>query len=196
MSYKIILDPGHGGVINGVYQTAGKRSPVWPDGRQLFEGVFNRNVVNKLHKLCKEYNIDSVVLVPELTDISLGSRVKRVNKIYALNKTSILVSVHANGFSKESANGYETWVSLNASDKSKEIAKVIHKEYLEVNNLVDRGIKSSNFYILKNTNCPAVLLECGFMTNEKECAYLIDEEDKIVEGIFNSILTLTKSERK
>ena len=44
----IILDAGHGGLINGVYQTKGKRSPIWPDGRQLFEGVFNRQIVELL----------------------------------------------------------------------------------------------------------------------------------------------------
>ncbi|MCG9704983.1 hypothetical protein [Photobacterium damselae] len=37
-----ILDAGHGGIINGQYQTAGKRSPIWSDGSQLFEGEFKR----------------------------------------------------------------------------------------------------------------------------------------------------------
>ena len=40
-NYLWILDNGHGGMIDGVYQTPGKRSPVWPDGTQLFEGEFN-----------------------------------------------------------------------------------------------------------------------------------------------------------
>ena len=38
----VLLDNGHGGIINGEYQTPGKRSPVWADGSQLFEGEFNR----------------------------------------------------------------------------------------------------------------------------------------------------------
>ena len=48
--YLWILDNGHGGMIDGVYQTPGKRSPVWPDGTQLFEGEFNRAIVDRLMK--------------------------------------------------------------------------------------------------------------------------------------------------
>ena len=45
MSFKtVILDAGHGGIINGNYQTPGKRSPVFSGGQQLFEGEFNRAV--------------------------------------------------------------------------------------------------------------------------------------------------------
>ena len=47
----IILDNGHGGMLNGKYQTSGKRSPKWPDGSQMFEGVFNRGVVQKIARL-------------------------------------------------------------------------------------------------------------------------------------------------
>ena len=44
----VILDAGHGGMIDGEYQTAGKRSPIWDDGSQYFEGVGNREIVSKL----------------------------------------------------------------------------------------------------------------------------------------------------
>lgn len=44
-----ILDNGHGGIIDGEYQTKGKRSRVWADGRQLFEGEFNRDILTYSH---------------------------------------------------------------------------------------------------------------------------------------------------
>jgi hypothetical protein len=47
-NYLWIFDNGHGGIIDGVYQTAGKRSPLWPDGEILYEGEFNRSIVNRL----------------------------------------------------------------------------------------------------------------------------------------------------
>ena len=50
--YTWLLDPGHGGFIDGVYQTAGKRSPEFPDGSQLYEGEFNRDVVARIMDLC------------------------------------------------------------------------------------------------------------------------------------------------
>ena len=62
-NYLWILDNGHGGIIDGVYQTPGKRSPLWPDGTQLFEGEFNRAIVNRLVTMCKETGIEHVNLV-------------------------------------------------------------------------------------------------------------------------------------
>ena len=56
--YTWLLDPGHGGIIDGVYQTAGKRSPKFPDGSVLYEGEFNRDVVGRIIKLCQDNNID------------------------------------------------------------------------------------------------------------------------------------------
>ena len=50
--YTWLLDPGHGGFIDGVYQTAGKRSPEFPDGSRLYEGEFNRDVVSRIMDLC------------------------------------------------------------------------------------------------------------------------------------------------
>ena len=191
---KIILDNGHSGLVNGEYTTPGKRM-VWDDFT-FYEGVWNREVVNKLIKLCEFHGIDYHNLVPEQDDISLPKRCERVNEIYRTNKDCLLLSIHANGFKKESANGYETWVYRNASQKSRDYAKVIHRNYLEVNKLRDRGIKESGFYILKNTNCPAVMYEAGFYTNREECLYLINEQDSVVEGVFNGILEITKGSRK
>lgn len=193
----IIFDNGHGGIIDGVYQTPGKRSPVWSDGRQLFEGDFNRKVVNKLHKLCESNGIDSVILVPELKDISLAERTKRANKIYASNKSSILLSIHADAFSLESANGF-TFFTSPGKTKSDNISEIMFKEYEkaipEIRPRVDTRDgdhdKEENFWMLKKSNCPAVLIECGFMTNEKECKMMLDHEDRFVEAIFNGIIVL------
>ena len=62
---KILLDNGHG------YDTPGKRSPIWPDGSQLFEWEFNRDIVSRIEILLKKAGISCVRLVPEKEDISL-----------------------------------------------------------------------------------------------------------------------------
>ena len=56
----VLLDNGHGGIINGTYQTPGKRSPIWNDGSQLFEGEFNRAIVNGIIEELKILKIDFV----------------------------------------------------------------------------------------------------------------------------------------
>lgn len=77
----IILDAGHG------IDTAGKCSPIWDDGSQLFEHEFNRDIVRRIaEKLdnlpipCLEFSY--VILVPEDNDIPLSERCNRANKIY------------------------------------------------------------------------------------------------------------------
>jgi len=183
----IILDFGHGGMLNGKYQTKGKRSPKWDNGTQLFEGVFNRGVGNKLARLLDWDNIDYDILVPSQVDILLNERVKRANKIYKNRKDSILISIHANGFSKESANGFEVFTS-NGSTRSDEYAKILHSCYIsDIKEIKDRGIKEAGFAMVKRTHCPAVLIECGFMTNYKECQFLLNNEYRIAKAIFEGI---------
>lgn len=198
---KIIFDAGHGGLINDIYQTAGKRSPVWDDGRQLFEGVFNRNVVNKLHKLCLAYGIGSEILVPEQEDISLEERTERANKLYSKDKSKILISVHANA---GGGTGYEIFTSVGET-KSDPIATILIDEFgkaipelrLRKDTRDGDPDKEAHFYILKYTNCPAILIECAFMdTFSPDCEMLLEDEDRFVEAIFNGILVLTKTDKK
>ncbi len=58
MNITVILDAGHGGMIDGEYQTSGKRSPIWNDGSQYFEGVGNRQIVSKLTAKLKDKKIN------------------------------------------------------------------------------------------------------------------------------------------
>lgn len=72
---KILIDNGHGRA------TAGKRSPVWPDGKQLFEYEFNRDIARRMHEALTARGTDSVPVVPEIDDIPLAERTRRVNEI-------------------------------------------------------------------------------------------------------------------
>ena len=80
--YVWILDNGHGGIIDGIYQTAGKRSPKWEDGTQLFEGEFNRAVVKRIIELCKVEGIECINLVDTEKDLSLRWRTDEANDIF------------------------------------------------------------------------------------------------------------------
>ena len=63
------FDPGHGGIVDGQYMTSGKRSPLWKDGTQYFEGVGNRQIVQKLIRKCDEHNIYNFDVVASEYDI-------------------------------------------------------------------------------------------------------------------------------
>ena len=80
--YVWLFDAGHGGIVDGQYMTNGKRSPLWPDGTQYFEGVGNRQIVQKLIKKCDEHNIYNFDVVASEYDIALSERVKIANQYY------------------------------------------------------------------------------------------------------------------
>ena len=198
-NYLGIFDNGHGGLVDGVYQTPGKRSPVWPDGKQLFEGEFNRAIVNRLMDKCEANGIDAINLVNTPNDISLTERVNTANKLAkSSEKPSIYVSVHANGFNEEQANGWSVYTSEGIT-KSDGIAKILlDKAIAEFPGEYMRGTKESNFYVLRNTSMPAILSENFFMTNSDNChKYLLSEDgrDRVAKIHFEMIQQI-ESENK
>ncbi len=196
--YLWIFDNGHGGVIDGVYQTSGKRSPVWPDGEVLYEGEFNRAIVDRLIKMCQSNDIDAVNLVDTDIDIILSERVNMANKLAkSSEKPCIYVSVHANGFSDESANGWEVYTSPGET-KSDEIATVLFEKAesafpnYEMRKDTSDGDpdKEANFYVLVHTSMPAILSENFFMTNYRECHEILMSEsgrDRVAKMHFEMI---------
>ncbi len=199
--YLWILDNGHGGVIDGVYQTQGKRSPVWPDGEVLYEGEFNRAIVDRLMVLCEANGIDAVNLVATRKDISLSERVQTANKLAkSSDKPCIYVSIHANGFSDEAAHGWEVYTSPGET-KSDEIATILYEKADE--EFPERAMrpstvdgdpdKEANFYVLVHTTMPAILSENFFMTNSKECHEILMSEsgrDRVAKIHFQMIQQL------
>jgi N-acetylmuramoyl-L-alanine amidase len=183
-----LIDPGHGGIIDGIYQTEGKRSPVWPDESQLFEGEFTRAVTKRILDQSELFDINAIDIVDSQSDISLYERVKRANE-YALEAgvdNLVYVSIHSNA---GGGSGIEVFTSPGQT-KSDEIATVFLNKlsitFPEVRKRTDFADgdpdKEANFYVLKKTMMPAVLTEIFFMDNEPECRdFLMSESgrDKI-----------------
>ena len=185
----VMLDNGHGGVINGVYQTAGKRSPEWELG-VLYEGVFNRKVVKGIIKTLQSLKIPYYHLCPEDTDVSLETRVSRANEFTKNSKIpTYLLSIHANA---GGGTGWEIFTTVGHT-KADDVADVFIK-YMKTLSIYNRGAKESNFFILKNVVAPAVLLECAFMDNHADYVLMNDPKfiDKIIANCVNGIIELYK----
>ena len=171
----VILDAGHGGIINGRYVTPGKRSPVWSDGSQLFEGELNRDIVNRLSQRLDARGINNLILVPEQEDIDLPTRMQRANQ-YA-NQSCIYISVHSNA---GGGKGFEVFTSVGTTESDRLadfFAEAFKQEFPERRLRADMADgdydKDKNFYVLKHTQMPAVLTENFFMDNEEECRNLL-----------------------
>lgn len=198
--YLWIIDSGHGGLIDNVYQTSGKRSPKWSDGSIYYEGVGNRQIAKKVGDQLQKLGIDFVYTVDPSNgkDVSLTTRINFVNKLPAKNK--VLISIHSNGASVESASGFEIFTSKGQT-KSDAIATIIYEEFQKEfteskfrTDMSDGDVDKENpLYVTGKSNCPAVLLECFFMTNEKECKEILMTEEgqnRIVKCIVQAICRL------
>lgn len=192
MGKTVILDNGHGGVINGIYQTAGKRSPKWHRG-VLFEGMFNRWVVNRLIEKLDRANIPYYHISPELLDVSLQTRVNRANKIYSENQNVWILSIHANAGGGQGVEGFTTVGYTNSDIVGEIVLENLEKDLVGQKMRFDRSDgdrdKEKNFFILRKPIASAFLLECGFMDNEADYNNLWDEEylNTLVDSLFKSI---------
>jgi len=193
----ILIDPGHG------IDTPGKRSP---DGKFL-EYLWNRQIADLILDRFMIMGIDASLVVTETNDISLSTRVQRVNKLCSKVGASnvILLSIHSNaagdGSKWMSAQGWSCYTS-KGDTKSDVIAECLYDAFEA--EFADRKIRKDmsdgdrdweeNFYILQKSKCPAVLLENFFYDNRDECAWLLKDEtkeriaDAIVKGIVQYIL--------
>ena len=181
--YIWLLDPGHGGIINGVYQTRGKRSPVFPDGSILYEGVFNRDIARRIKVLCDADGIECENIINSEHDVPLATRVSRASARHAADPRCVFVSIHANAFGDgmtfNSAHGASVFHYMT-SKTGKKMAAVLLKHIIQETGLKSRGVQANmswaNFYVLRNTSMPAILSENGFMTNLEDATNLVKDD--------------------
>ncbi len=165
----ISIDDGHG------LETAGKRTPTFADGSIMKENEFNKVVAGYLELALKRCGFAVVQTAPEDNDVSLATRAKRANAA----KSDLHISIHANAFGHDwnGANGIETFVYKMSDRPTVNVATLVQKALVAATELRDRGVKENhNLYILNATNMPAILVECGFMTNPKEAELLRSEK--------------------
>lgn len=150
---RICLDAGHG--IN----TAGKRTP---DGER--EWSFNNAVLVACAERLSTYEGVEILRLDDptgKTDVPLKSRTDKANAWRA----DVLVSLHHNALAGawHTGGGVETYVDNTASQASRDVAKAIHPRIVTAMGLRDRGVKSANFHMTRESRMPAVLVEGGFM---------------------------------
>lgn len=205
----ILIDNGHGN------NTPGKKSPyscygVKPE-IEFYEYKWNREIATEIHKRLVALGYDARIIVPEIIDISLKERVKRVNKICTEVGTQnvILLSVHANaaGNGKEwkTARGWCAFTTKGTT-KSDAFAECLYDEAKK--NFVGHQIRmdktdgdsdwESNFYIIYHSYCPAVLTENFFYDNVEDVKYILSAEGRemVIKTHVDGIIKYLKSIKK
>jgi N-acetylmuramoyl-L-alanine amidase len=183
---------GHGGMLNGKYETAPNYSPsdpstwkkmyVHPNGLTLFEGVFNREVKDMLLALLENEGIEFVDIVPEQEDISLGERLNRLNKLYQNNKNIIWVEIHGNAGKGTGFEVFTTKGKTNSDYVAEMFIDELMKEFPEKRARIDISDgdkdKEANFYLIRKVPCPAILTENFFFDNLKDAELMQSYEGK------------------
>ena len=174
MAYKICIDPGHGGSDPGAVNGT------------KYEKTANLAIAKKVGaKLqAKGYKVKYTRSTDKY--VSLADRCKISNKYDA----DIFVSIHLNSVANKDASGIETWRYTTVGGLTKNLAENVQTELISATGWKDRGVKkSSTLYVLKKTIASAVLVECGFISNDAECQKLFSDkwQNKIANGIVKGI---------
>lgn len=214
---RIIIDYGHGGMIDGEYQTpSGKQYHFTePEEFSIYEGVFNRGVASKLMSILAEAGLevydcveDCYVTDPvcaedlEQQDISLATRVRNANSENKRGKT-LFISIHANAIGNsirgpsQSARGASVFVYRDSGTTGR-IASNLLSEYKNTGLRPRKIVENKSFYVLRKTVMPAILSENGFFVNIDDAKYLSSAKGQweIATAHFESIKPLLDLEHK
>lgn len=172
--FRVVLDPGHGGSDPGA---------IVGDAQEKDINLAIALLVRE--QLAEQEGI--VVLMTREQDVypSLTDRTDFANR----EKADLYVSIHANSLEDDSYAGIITFYHPDKRT-SRTPAEMIQAAVTAASGGVDRGVRSEDYAVLRDTDMPAVLVETGFMTCPDELALLTDADyqQRLAQGIAQGIL--------
>lgn len=172
----VVLDPGHGGKDPGAVGIGGlqEKDVVLPISHHVRKTLESNGLQVRMTRWDDRF-------------ISLAGRTEMANRLDA----DLFISIHANAISmsRPDVNGAETFYYSNG----RALAQAIQRSIIAKINMRDRGVKKANFYVLRNSAMPAVLVEVGFVTGRLDAPRLADPNfrqrmaDAIADGILQYV---------
>ena len=174
MSKLVILDAGHGGKDGGaVNGTKHESVAALAIAKKVGDQLNKKGVSVKFTRTKDKY-------------VSLEERCRISNECGA----DVFVSIHLNAAENKAAHGVETWRYENVGAETKALADNVQTELIAATGWRNRGVKTTTtLYVLKHTKAPAVLIECGFISNDGEAKNLFAEkyQNKIAAAIAEGV---------
>lgn len=167
----VVIDPGHGGHDKG-----GQWGLVYEKHLALDTSV-------RLENELKKRGFRTVLTRRSDYFISLPERVRIASRY----SDAIFVSVHYNYTWKQGVSGLETFYH---SGQSHALAAFVHQGMMSKVRVVNRGVKFARYYVIRNTTCPSILVEGGFVSNAAERGRMKSAwfRQALAEGIANGIV--------
>jgi N-acetylmuramoyl-L-alanine amidase len=149
----VVIDAGHGGFDRGGIR-----------GQRVAEKTMTLDVAQRLQQVLQASGYRVVMTRDSDVFVPLPTRVAIANSF----PNAIFICIHFNSASRRGANGIETYFY---SRESLPLASAVHYYVSRGAPSFNRGMRRRGYYVLRKTNVPAVLVECGFLTNPTEAQY-------------------------
>lgn len=159
--YKVVIDPGHGGKDNGATGASGN-----------FEKDFTLQVARKVEELAKQEPQIEVYLTRS-EDRFISSVDRERPEVANQLGADLFISIHGNTYEDPSVSGAETFYY---HENSLFLAEIMQKHMIQASGFRDRGVKKEDFFVLKDSNMPAALIEMGYLTNPQEENEMLTED--------------------
>ena len=182
---KIVIDPGHGGSDSGA---------IGPTG--IMEKSVTLRVSRELKRLLEAEGAQVILTRTGDTEVSSkGANATSVEELEArcevANRANadIFLSIHADAFTNREVKGTTAYYYTKGSTASKHLADSVRTALVDAIGTLDRGTQASNFYVVKHTDMPAILVEISFISNPDEEKMMNSEEGikNIARGIADGI---------
>lgn len=194
----IVIDPGHGGKAEGARNNA----------LNIIEKNYTLKTACELQKALQSLGYKVHLTRNDDRNLSLKDRSNYANRLRA----KLFISIHYNASQSESSNGIETYAYTfpfqhstgrnqasyqdgksqpnNRFDQQNTLlAYYIHRNLINTLHRADRGLRHARFGVLKDLNCPGVLIECGFISNQSEALHIKTEpyQKQLIRSIVKGI---------
>jgi N-acetylmuramoyl-L-alanine amidase len=156
----VVVDAGHGGQDRGgaPYQ-------------RLPEKGYTLDTARRLARTLRRQGVRVVMTRDDDSFVSLSDRTNISNRYSPSD--AVFVSIHYNSGRREGAYGIETYYN---SRRAYRLAALVHPRVIEAMNSADRGIRWRGYWVLRRNRLPAILVECGFLTNHAEADRVQDPD--------------------
>lgn len=185
----IVVDAGHGGTDSGATSII--------SGVNYVEKKINLKIALKLSEDLKSRGYDVKLIRGWDSTVTLARRSEVANNL----KADLFISIHQNSVVSPLANGTEVYYTTSMPEsgfpaqqkdkisKSKELASLACSNIVAALGTTNRGVKVGDFRVLKNSSMPAILIECGFITNKEDALKISKEvyQNKIVKAIGDAV---------
>jgi len=182
---KITIDPGHGGSDSGA---------IGPTG--IMEKSVTLRVSRELKRLLEAEGATVILTRTGDTEVSeKGASATSVEELQARcdvankAKADIFLSIHADAFTNREVKGTTAYYYTQGTKQSKRLADCVRTALIDSIGTIDRGTQTCNFYVVKHTDMPAILVEISFISNPDEEKMMNSAEGvkKIAQGIADGI---------